>query len=321
MSAEREFDQLLRSWFDDSAPPGEPDVLLDTVLARTGGTRPRPAWLVRLGGEPMPAARHSGLSRFAPLAVATAAVALLIGVTLLLGRPEVVSPPPAPDPTPESTPVPRSIPDFTLAAPGRYWMRGASSGIPSAGWPRGVTAALPAGWLQYGTARGGGIRKYSATEIDPSGEVMDTGAHLAELTMWSVGNVVVNGCPQNPLDEELADPPVGQSVEELAAALADIPRVIASQPVAASVDGLDGLRMQLTVPADADCGFFQLWLSTHDSRGEAWSYSSLPGWIHQIWIIDIDGLRFVIDAAAAPDAPAEIGPELQRIIDSIQIQP
>ena len=41
----------------------------------------------------------------------------------------------------------------------------------------------------------------------------------------------------------------------------------------------------------------------------------------RIWIIDVDGLRFVIDAAMAPDAPAEIQPELQQIVDSIEIEP
>ena len=53
MSAQRDFDMLLRSWFDESAPSGQPEGLLEAVLGTTGHTRPRPAWLVRLGGEPM----------------------------------------------------------------------------------------------------------------------------------------------------------------------------------------------------------------------------------------------------------------------------
>ena len=323
MSAEQEFDRLLRSWFDESARSSEPEDLLESVLAATGSMRSRPAWLVRLGGgEPMPATRSLGLSRFASLAVVSAlVVALLIGVTLLLARPDV-GPPPAPDPTAEATPVPPPISEYTLGTPGRHTMRGPSSGIASAGWPRNVSAKLPAGWLQYGPARGGGIRKYAETEVTPSGEVLYSGAHLAELTMWSVGNVARNGCPANPLDdEELMDPPVGRSVEDLAVALGAVPGVTATQPVPATIDGFEGVRINLTVPAQADCTFFQLGRSTRDHRGEVWTFGSLPGWFHQIWIIDVDGLRFVIDAAVAPDAPPELGPELQQIVDSIEIQP
>ena len=267
----------------------------------------------------MPATRSAGLSRFASLAVASAVVvALLIGVTLLMQGPDV-GPSPAPGPTADGTPQPPILSDYTLAAPGRYTVRGAGwGGITRSGWPPNVSAVLPTGWMQYGPARGGGIRRYAA-EMTSSGEVSDTNAHLAELTMWSVGDVARDGCSENPLDEELVD--IGPSVEELAAALADIPGVSVSQPVAASLDGFEGLRMQLTVPAQADCTLFLLWLSSGDHRGEVWGHASQLGWIHHIWIMDIDGRRFVIDVAAAPDAPTGLGSELQRILDSIEIQP
>ena len=67
MSADREFDVLLRSWLDDATPSREPEGLLESVLATTSNSRPRPAWLVRLSGEPMREASHPGPNRFAPL--------------------------------------------------------------------------------------------------------------------------------------------------------------------------------------------------------------------------------------------------------------
>ena len=97
MSAQRDFDMLLRSWFEESAPSGQPEGLLEAVLGTTSHTRPRPAWLVRLGGEPMLEGSRSGLNRIAPLALAAGVlvVALLIGYSLLV-RPPNVGPPPTP---------------------------------------------------------------------------------------------------------------------------------------------------------------------------------------------------------------------------------
>jgi hypothetical protein len=140
--------------------------------------------------------------------------------------------------------------------------------------------------------------------------------------MWSVANVVVNGCPEYPADEELMDPPVGPSVEELTAALGNIPGVSARQPVAATVDGFGGVRMNLTLPAEPGCEAFKLWVSPPvGGVGEVWGYSSPPGWLHQIWIVDVDGLRFLIDAASAPGAPEELRRELDQMVSSIGIVP
>jgi hypothetical protein len=104
MTSERDFDALLRSWFDESAPSGPPQGLLPSVQTVTAHTRPRPAWLVRLGGEPMPEPGSSGLNRFAPLALAATAiaVALLIGIGLFV-RLTNVGPSPVPGPTHNSS--------------------------------------------------------------------------------------------------------------------------------------------------------------------------------------------------------------------------
>ena len=101
MSAQRDFDTLLRSWFDESAPSGQPEGLLEAVLGTTSHTRPRPAWLVRLGGEPMLEQSRSGLNRIAPLALAAGVlvVTLLIAYSLLV-RPPNVGPPSTPPPDP-----------------------------------------------------------------------------------------------------------------------------------------------------------------------------------------------------------------------------
>ncbi|MEX0709589.1 MAG: hypothetical protein WD116_00115 [Chloroflexota bacterium] len=105
MTSEHQFDVLLRRWLDEVAPPGQPDGLLESVVIATGQMQPRPAWLVRLRGEPMPEAGRSGLSRFAPVALAGTAVivALMIGIGLFLRSPNI-GPSPVPDQTHEAVP-------------------------------------------------------------------------------------------------------------------------------------------------------------------------------------------------------------------------
>ena len=155
MTRERQFDGLLRSWLE-SVPSSEPDGLLDSVLETTASTRPRPAWRVRLDGDPMPGARP-GLSRMAPLALATAVLVMgiLIGIGLLVGQPNV-GPPPAPSPT-DTVRAPIDWTGPVRAAAGAPLLRlmvdspsratGPNGGpIPLLGWDEGSPDA-PVPWL------------------------------------------------------------------------------------------------------------------------------------------------------------------------------
>lgn len=249
-----------------------------------------------------------------PVAIAVAVAALLalaIGGAVLFGSGPEPSPTPMPSATASPTDalidLPPAISDFATAAPGRYTMRGPGLGG-TAGWPRFVTATLPAGWTQNSVSRGSGIFKAYPDNIQ------------AGLSMWSVANVVAHGCYEWPLDPEMIEPPVGPYVEELAAAVGTIPGVRATPPVAAAVDGFDGVRMSVTVPAQAKCDFFALWESP-TGGGEAWRYEQPPGWRNEIWIVDVNGLRFLIVAASAPDAPAVLLRELDQMVASIDIVP
>jgi hypothetical protein len=118
MTTERQFDALLRSWLAESAPSGQPQGLLESVVSATVHIRPRPAWLVGMHGEPMPETDRPGLNRFAPLALAATAliVAVLIGIRLLTGPPDV-GPSPIPGPSHSATPESNSPPGPTDSAP------------------------------------------------------------------------------------------------------------------------------------------------------------------------------------------------------------
>ena len=173
MNDQREFDTLLRSWLDESAPAHEPARLLDTVLATTAGLRPRRRWVARLTGAGTLEQTTREPDRFSPIALASAVLRCgIAGCRDCLGlvhRPRwqpagpihyaldavkhVPSPelPPAP-PTPSGTsgpsatvpyiiPPPTSGPGLTPEEPGTYRMRGPGEQGP-AGWPASVIVTI-----------------------------------------------------------------------------------------------------------------------------------------------------------------------------------
>ena len=82
MNDQHEFDTLLRSWLDESAPAHEPARLLDTILATTAGLRPRRRWVARLAGAGTLKHTTREPDRFSPIALASAVllVAVLVAV-------------------------------------------------------------------------------------------------------------------------------------------------------------------------------------------------------------------------------------------------
>jgi hypothetical protein len=108
MTTEREFDTLLRSWLDEEARSDPPASVLASVLGETGHSRPRPAWLVRLGGEPMRDAGRVGVHRMVPIALAGTAILLAVAIGIgVIARPERnVGPSPVPLPSAVVTPSP-----------------------------------------------------------------------------------------------------------------------------------------------------------------------------------------------------------------------
>lgn len=141
------------------------------------------------------------------------------------------------------------------------------------------------------------------------------------MMFWDVGMVYGHPC-QWP--GTLFDP--GPTVDDLAAALVDRPLRNATQPTDVTLDGYDGKYLEWSVPADLDfedCDTaggepaFESWIGDLAGWGGD-RYHQGPGQLDRLWILDVDGVRFVIDAFSMPSATeAEIA-ELISVVESIR---
>jgi hypothetical protein len=153
------------------------------------------------------------------------------------------------------------------------------------------------------------------------------------VSITTVTNLVRDGCR----DHSWADPPVGPSVDDLAAALADLaPFRVTSPPKDVTVYGYSGKYLELTVPdlpvegegddrRFTECvgGNLKSWVAAIDTTpGDAfYGYNGEPGRTEEFWILDVDGTRLVIEANWSSASPSEDVAEMRAILESIQIEP
>jgi len=111
-----------------------------------------------------------------------------------------------------------------------------------------------------------------------------------------------------------ADVAVGPSVDDFANAIADHPLLDASDPVDVELAGYTGKYLDLQVPADISmCEVYRPW--------DPGIYAQGPGHQWHVWILDVDGLRFVILTTTYEGTSKRHRSELEAIVDSITIEP
>jgi len=118
------------------------------------------------------------------------------------------------------------------------------------------------------------------------------------------------------------DPPTGRNFNALVLALANQQGLDASTPTDVSLAGFAGKRMGRTVPASidlADCDNtqFRFWLDT----GGGERNSPFTSEHQELWVIDVDGVPLVIEAAWPIGASAQVQAELIQMVESIHIGP
>ncbi len=152
------------------------------------------------------------------------------------------------------------------------------------------------------------------------------------LSITTVVNLVRDGCQSS-----WADPPIGPSVSDLAAALAALaPFQVTSAATDVTIYGYTGTHLVWTVPdlpvtGEADdqrftgCvdGKLKSWVAPFDTAepGDAYYGYTGPGYIEEFWILDVEGTRLMIAAGQSPSSPSEDVAERDAILNSIRIEP
>jgi hypothetical protein len=150
------------------------------------------------------------------------------------------------------------------------------------------------------------------------------------VSITTVTNLVRHGCR----DHRPADPAVGPSVGDLATALADLaPFRVTSPPEDVTIYGYSGKYLELTVPdlpvegSGGDRSFpgckgetLMSWIAPLLGGG-FYGYNSEAGRTEELWILDVDGIRLVIEANWSPASPRRDVAEMRAILDSIRIEP
>ncbi len=316
MSTDRDTSRIVRSWLEEGAT-ALPDRVLDAVLDQVPATSQRRPW--------RPARRISEVNNVWKLAIAAAAVVVvaIVGFNFLPNERGITAGPgPSPTPAPTQTPTPTPVPSPSTAsnvnATGNF-VPGTTYVIDQGGIASGrMTFTVPAtGWSAFDPLF---VGKNLAGGRPGDGDVFDL-----YFGPFVVANVYAGGCHW--LGTALT-PPVGPTVDDLANALLDQAGPGAPPPVAVTLDGHPGKKVELSIPQDLDVStcdsdgdftLFGRWLNAGQRYGAApWTYGN--GQHNTVYIIDVDGKRQVIDSMYLPGTSAADRAELDQIIASIRFE-
>jgi hypothetical protein len=116
-------------------------------------------------------------------------------------------------------------------------------------------------------------------------------------------------------DTTLPDVPVGPTVDDFANALADNDLLDVTAPADVTLAGYSGKYVDLQVPADISA------CPTSYFVWEPGIYAQGPGQRWHLWILDVDGVRVVVQSTDYAGTSSQHRAELQAIVDSITIEP
>jgi hypothetical protein len=284
MTSDRETTRIVREWareFDTQLP----DRVLDAVLDQLPVTRQRSRWSMAV---PFP-----GIVVPIGLAAAAAVVAVLIGLNLLAG-PNVGAPDASATPTPD-------VRSGLLFWSGRELPAGEY--VIDQPFPTRLRLTVPDGWQAFGVT-------------DHLAAICTNACEQPErvgLAFWIVTNTYADACDA----AGAHDPPIGPEVDDLVAALTSMPRHEATTPRAVTVGGLPATYLELTAaPSLGDCALpgFRAWTTGPDVR------ESPPGERDRLWVLDVQGVRVMIDLAIPPTAGAAEVAELEAVVDSLRFE-
>jgi hypothetical protein len=173
--------------------------------------------------------------------------------------------------------------------------------LDSPDFPVRITFDVPDGWRGAPGREAAGVWKPTAGLPDLS--IM--------VAFWVVALVSEDPCGTDSM--ALA----GSSVDDLATVIASWPEFETTGPTDVTLDGYEGTTLEFTVPDDSEqCvgGDFDMWRSGGITRG------ANEGNHSQLWILDVDGTRLVVEVVDSPGGSDQDRAESLQIFESIQIE-
>ena len=325
MSMRPDPDVTIAAWLRDEAQEGASDRLLAATRRQLETTQQR--------RSPWPVRRFGEMNNFAKFAVAAAAVVVVafVGIRLLPGQGNIGFVP-SPSATPASSPSPAT--PTPTASP--------SASGPLTEFPEGP---LPAGTYTLApfTARGEGM----CHQPPQPGCTETTADDTIQFTMttpdgWRAGGPWVlfeNNQPPSGAGIAfirgawlLTDPckfgtpwiPVGPTVADFVDAVAEHPILDTTAPVDVDLAGYSGKYFELQVPADISMCETEPGNPSSGPIYRPWEpglYAQGPGHRWHQWVLDVDGVRVVVQSFDYAGTSAQRRAELQAIVDSIKIEP
>jgi hypothetical protein len=150
--------------------------------------------------------------------------------------------------------------------------------------------------------------------------------YTVSVSFWDVDEIYGHPCQW---EGSLTQP--GGGVDDLAAALVDVPMRSPSDPIEIEIDGRSGSYLEWSVPVDIafdedgnfpDCdGDVEGNFDFRSWTGQGWAttrYHQGPGQVDRLWILDVDGERLVIDGSSMPDASDAEIEALVDVVSSVQ---
>jgi hypothetical protein len=285
--------RIVVSWLREDAHENAGRVLL-AALNEIDHTQQRRSW--------WPAWRFSDMNNLAKVLVATAAVAVVavVGINLLPGSETGTGgPPPSPSPSPSQSMSPTPEPTASLVAYTLMPFGPEGFDLPD---PRAASMTFaftaPPSWEAFGELGVSGL-----------GNDLPAGAYFG---LYPAGNVYSEPCLTD--ENADADVPTGRTVDNWVTALVDHPSLDVTDPVDVTLAGYSGKYLDLTVPDDiSECVRYKP-LDGH-------IYAQGPGQRWHMWILDVDGVRVLVETNDYPGTAPETLAEEQAIIDSLEITP
>jgi hypothetical protein len=272
MNGQADPDRSIHAWLAAEAPDRAPARLITDTRDRLRTTRQRralwPAWRSRAG---------NGVSKpVMTAAVAAVAVVLLIVVNLIPASKDAgQSALPPSSPTQTSGPG-QSPAALVFPAPGPLPIGDYGAIVKGVSF----TFSVPLnGWASSPTTEGRLDNSYYPGH--------------AWVRFWAPDNVYSDPCTHTPMT-----PRVGPSAADLASAMTMIPGTVASGPIDTTVGGFPAKYLVLTLENDIGCqpDTFYLWDSEGEGSGNGPRWPDATGSTIRVWIVDVDGVRFVIDS-------------------------